>query len=98
MTAQRDQDTPQVMTPRRQIRRLQRLYVEEWVTTLSTLRPELDANESRVLVHGAFGLMNATPFMSGEVDQARRAALLQAATLSALTEVSTGTSTGASTG
>src|SRR5438477_5840953 len=84
--------------PRRQIRRLQRLYVEEWVTTLSTLRPELDANESRVLVHGAFGLMNATPFMSGEVDQARRAALLQAATLSALTEVSTGTSTGVSTG
>jgi AcrR family transcriptional regulator len=76
--------------PRRQIRRLQRLYVEEWVTTLSTLRPELDANESRVLVHGAFGLMNATPFMSGEVDQARRATLLQAATLSALTEISTG--------
>jgi AcrR family transcriptional regulator len=75
--------------PRRQIRRLQRLYVEEWVTTLSTLRPELDANESRVLVHGAFGLMNATPFMSGEVGQARRATLLRAATLSALTQVTT---------
>jgi AcrR family transcriptional regulator len=76
--------------PRRQIRRLQRLYVEEWVTTLSTLRPELDANESRVLVHGAFGLMNATPFMSGEVDQGRRATLLRAATLAALAHVSTG--------
>jgi len=76
--------------PRRQIRRLQRLYVEEWVTTLSTLRPELDANESRVLVHGAFGLMNATPFMSGEVDQGRRATLLRVATLSALTQISTG--------
>src|SRR5919107_616849 len=31
--------------PRRQIRRLQRLYVEEWVGVLATLRPELDAGE-----------------------------------------------------
>ena len=29
--------------PRRQIRRLQRLYVEEWVGVLAALRPELDA-------------------------------------------------------
>ena len=29
--------------PRRQIRRLQRLYVEEWVSVLATLRPGLDA-------------------------------------------------------
>ncbi|MEV4507766.1 helix-turn-helix domain-containing protein [Dactylosporangium sp. NPDC049525] len=70
--------------PRRQIRRLQRLYVEEWVSTLTVLRAELDAGEARVLAHAAFGLMNSTPFLGGEVDRVRRAELLRAATLSAL--------------
>jgi AcrR family transcriptional regulator len=71
--------------PRRQIRRLQRLYVEEWVTVLGTLRPELEAGEARVLAHSAFGLMNSTPFLGGEVDRQRRATLLRAATVHALT-------------
>jgi AcrR family transcriptional regulator len=70
--------------PRRQIRRLQRLYVEEWVTVLGTLRPELHAGEARVLAHSAFGLMNSTPFLGGEVDRHRRAVLLRAATVHAL--------------
>jgi AcrR family transcriptional regulator len=70
--------------PRRQIRRLQRLYVEEWVATLTALRPELSAGEARVLAHAAFGLMNSTPFLGGEVDRERRAELLRAATLGAL--------------
>ncbi len=70
--------------PRRQIRRLQRLYVEEWVNTLTTLRPELSAGEARVLAHAAFGLMNSTPFLGGEVDRHRRAELLRASALAAL--------------
>src|SRR4051812_33921507 len=70
--------------PRRQIRRLQRLYVEEWVGTLTTLRPELSAGEARVLAHAAFGLMNSTPFLGGEVDRVRRAELLRAAALASL--------------
>lgn len=70
--------------PRRQIRRLQRLYVEEWVNVLTALRPELSAGEARVLAHAAFGLMNSTPFLGGEVDKDRRAGLLRAATLAAL--------------
>jgi len=71
--------------PRRQIRRLQRLYVEEWVSTLTALRAgELNDGEARVLAHAAFGLMNSTPFLGGEVDRTRRAELLRAATLSAL--------------
>ncbi|HLL64305.1 MAG TPA: TetR/AcrR family transcriptional regulator [Micromonosporaceae bacterium] len=69
---------------RREIRRLQRLYVEEWVGALTRLRAELPAAEARVLVHAAFGLMNSTPFLGGEVDRARRAALLRAAALAAL--------------
>jgi AcrR family transcriptional regulator len=71
--------------PRRQIRRLQRLYVEVWVQALTTLRSELSAEEARVLAHAAFGLMNSTPFLGGEVDRDRRAQLLTLATLAALT-------------
>jgi AcrR family transcriptional regulator len=70
--------------PRRAIRRLQRLYVEEWVAVLAEIRPELDAAEARVLAHSAFGLMNSTPFLGGEVDRHRRAALLRDATVHAL--------------
>jgi AcrR family transcriptional regulator len=70
--------------PRREIRRLQRLYVEEWVGALTALRRDLDPGEARVLAHAAFGLMNSTPFLSGEVDRARCADLLRAATLAAL--------------
>ena len=71
--------------PRRQIRRLQRLYVEEWVSVLTALRPELDAREARVLAHAAFGLMNSTPFLGGELDRIRCRELLRAATLASLT-------------
>lgn len=70
--------------PRRHIRQLQRLYVEEWVTVLVQVRPELPAAEARVLAHAVFGLMNSTPFLSGEVDRGRSAALLRAAALAAL--------------
>ena len=56
--------------PRRQIRRLQRLYVEEWV---DRARPRCGRSwppaEARVLAHAAFGLMNSTPFLGGEVDR-----------------------------
>ena len=69
---------------RREIRRLQRLYVEEWVGALTQLRPELPPSEARILAHAAFGLMNSTPFLGGDVDRDRRAALLRSATLAAL--------------
>ena len=70
--------------PRRQIRRLQRLYVEEWVKVLTRIRPELTAPEARVLAHAAFGLMNSTPFLGGEVNRERLADLLRVATMAAL--------------
>jgi hypothetical protein len=73
--------------PRRQIRRLQRLYVEEWVGVLTRLHHDLSRDEARVLAHAAFGLMNSTPFIGPEVDRARRAALLRAATLRAVAAV-----------
>ncbi|MEU7609148.1 TetR/AcrR family transcriptional regulator [Micromonospora sp. NPDC049204] len=70
--------------PRRRIRRLQRLYVEEWVTVLTALHPGMPDGEARVLAHAAFGLMNSTPFLGGEVDRRRRAELLRGAALAAL--------------
>ncbi|NUR71952.1 MAG: TetR/AcrR family transcriptional regulator [Hamadaea sp.] len=70
--------------PRREIRRLQRRYVEEWVTVLTAVRSELTDGEARVLAHAVFGLMNSTPFLGGEVERDRRAVLLRAAALSAL--------------
>ena len=70
--------------PRREIRRLQRRYVEAWVEVLTKVRKDLEAAEARVLVHAAFGLMNSTPFLGGEVDRWRRAALLRVAALAAL--------------
>jgi AcrR family transcriptional regulator len=73
--------------PRRQIRRLQRLYVEEWVGVLTRLHGDLNRDEARVLAHAAFGLMNSTPFIGPEVDRTRRAALLRAATLRAAAAV-----------
>src|SRR5690606_7703605 len=41
--------------PRRELRRLQRLYVEEWVGLLVAVRPDLSAAGARVLVHATFG-------------------------------------------
>jgi AcrR family transcriptional regulator len=70
--------------PRRQIRKLQRLYVEEWVSLLGLVRPDRASAEARVLVHAAFGLMNSTPFLGGDVDATRRAGLLRTAALAAL--------------
>lgn len=70
--------------PRREIRRLQRQYVEVWVSVLTGIRETVSAAEARVLAHAAFGLLNSTPFLGGEVDRDRRAALLRDAALSAL--------------
>ena len=70
--------------PRREIRRLQRQYVEVWVTVLVAIREGLADAEARVLAHAAFGLLNSTPFLGGEVDRDRRASLLRDAALAAL--------------
>lgn len=70
--------------PRRAIRRLQRLYVEEWVGVLLAVRSDLGRGEVRVLAHAAFGLMNSTPFIGTEIERERRADLLRTATRAAL--------------
>jgi AcrR family transcriptional regulator len=46
---------------RREIRRLQRAYVEEWVAVLCCLKPALSQERARAAVHAMFGLLNSTP-------------------------------------
>jgi AcrR family transcriptional regulator len=69
---------------RRQIRRLQRLYVEEWVTVLSELRPTCPPARLRAATHAVFGLLNSTPHSAGELPPEAMRTLLHAMARSAL--------------
>jgi AcrR family transcriptional regulator len=46
---------------RREIRRLQRAYVEEWVQVLRRVYPGAPADRARAAAHAVFGLLNSTP-------------------------------------
>jgi AcrR family transcriptional regulator len=59
-----------------QVRRLQRRYVEEWVTVLARLRPGVDATTCRARAHAVFGLINSTPHSAGRLGRPAMAALL----------------------
>lgn len=64
---------------RRKIRRLQRLYVEEWVGVLAELSPDAPASRLRTAVHAAIGLLNSTPYALGgsaELDTSATSRLL----------------------
>ena len=70
---------------RRQIRRLQRLYVEEWVTVLSETHPRASQDRLRTAVHAMFGLLNSTPHSAAGLPADSTAALLHAMARAALT-------------
>jgi AcrR family transcriptional regulator len=69
---------------RRRIRRLQRLYVEEWVTVLSELAPGAPQATLRTATHAAFGLLNSTPHSASELSTDAMAGLLEAMVHAAL--------------
>lgn len=69
---------------RRQIRRLQRLYVEEWVTVLSEMSPRAAHASLRAAVHAMFGLLNSTPHSASELPADAAAELLHAMARAAL--------------
>ena len=52
-------------TDRKQVRKLQRQYVELWVDAVRQVYPALTELEARVCVHTVFGLLNSTPHLSG---------------------------------
>ena len=67
----------------RQVRQLQRRYVEEWVAVLSRLDPGATTAACRARAHAVFGLINSTPHIGGRLDRAATAALLAAMAASA---------------
>ena len=62
----------------RQVRRLQRSYVELWVDQLV---PPLDRDQARARAHAVFGLLNSTPHLA---DAASHAGMLKQMALAAL--------------
>ncbi|MEV6791539.1 TetR/AcrR family transcriptional regulator [Streptomyces sp. NPDC051320] len=48
---------------RKAVRRLQRQYVELWVTVVRELHPHTPEPEARAAVHAVFGLLNSTPHL-----------------------------------
>lgn len=63
-----------------QVRRLQRQYVEIWVSVLRRLDPDLPNSEARLRAHAAFGLINSTPHgVSGVAEQRVREILARMA-------------------
>jgi AcrR family transcriptional regulator len=74
---------------RRQIRRLQRLYVEEWVTVLTELSPQVPQARLRAAVQAMFGLLNSTPHSASELASGTMAEILYTMARAALTAAAT---------
>ncbi|MGH3943171.1 MAG: SACE_7040 family transcriptional regulator [Pseudonocardiaceae bacterium] len=72
--------------PRRQVRALQRAYVEIWVEILRKLTPGLSAEAARIAAHGAFGLLNSTPHSATAANPKQVAVLLRQMALTALAD------------
>jgi AcrR family transcriptional regulator len=60
----------------REVRRLQRRYVEEWVAVLARLHPQAQTAACRARAHAVFGLMNSTPHSAGRLARPAMAGLL----------------------
>ena len=63
---------------RRQVRRLQRAYVELWAEVLCRLEPDLPPAVARLRAHAVFGLLNSTPYSGAGRAEARRELVLMA--------------------
>jgi AcrR family transcriptional regulator len=59
-----------------EVRRLQRRYVEVWVTVLARVHPAAEAAACRARAHAVFGLINSTPHIAGRLPRAAMAELL----------------------
>jgi AcrR family transcriptional regulator len=63
---------------RREIRRLQRAYVEEWVRVLRQVYAGSSPDRARAAAHAVFGLLNSSPRSATALDRGTMAALLHA--------------------
>lgn len=55
---------------RRQVRQLQRQYVDEWVTVLREVYPATPPDRARASAQAVFGMLNSTPYTRGSADPA----------------------------
>lgn len=69
----------------RQVRRLQRGYVEQWVAVLAALDPDASTAACRARAHALFGLINSTPHSAGRVSRTAMVELLTAMATAAAT-------------
>ncbi|MCZ2815086.1 SACE_7040 family transcriptional regulator [Modestobacter sp. VKM Ac-2984] len=69
----------------RQVRQLQRRYVEEWVAVLARVHPEASTAACRARAHALFGLINSTPHSAGRVTRPAMAGLLAGMAMAAAT-------------
>lgn len=68
----------------RQLRRAQRLYIEEWATAVAAVRTDLADSESRLLVHAAIGAIQSLLFHDPGLPEPHTAAMLRQAAYSCL--------------
>jgi len=64
---------------RRRLRRLQRLYVEEWVHLVAELRPGLGDGQARALVHAAIGAIQSVASYDSGLPRQQQVELLERA-------------------
>lgn len=68
----------------REVRQMQRQYVEIWVSVLLELDPTLNAADARTEAHAVFGLINSTPHSADPENPEHTRQILQRMSLSAL--------------
>jgi AcrR family transcriptional regulator len=69
----------------RQVRQLQRRYVEEWVAVIARLHPQEPTTAARARAHAVFGLINSTPHSAGRLSRPAMAELLAEMAVAAAT-------------
>jgi AcrR family transcriptional regulator len=69
---------------RREVRRLQRAYAEEWIQNLRRIHPGTPQARARAAIHAVFGLLNSTPHSASELDRSAMAELLHGMAAQAL--------------
>lgn len=70
---------------RRRIRREMNLYAEEWISIVTTLRPDLSEPEVRLLTQSVFSMLNATATLNRGLDRESIVTTMTTAAIAALT-------------
>ncbi|WP_406634312.1 TetR/AcrR family transcriptional regulator [Amycolatopsis sp. WGS_07] len=69
---------------RHRMRRMMRLYAEEWSALVERLRPDLSDAQNRVLTHAVFSMINSIPQFNSGLDPASVATTIRTAAINAL--------------